>query len=572
MKNIFRIFFTAPKTNPVLVLGSLVISAFVEAFGIGAMMPLIVTLSGDGGKKPKGFAKFINEAMVAIGLEPSLPSLIAVVSILIALKSVMVFGALSYASISVAKVATWLRRRMIEAFFRARWSYFSGQHAGRFASAISMEATMAGEAYFYSAQFIAYLIQAITYSVVALLVNWQVALFALAIGGLTTLALGFLIRMTTESSEKMMQNTSDLTVAQTDVMNNMKPLKTMDRFGPIVAMMELTLKRMKKALVKTSVSALGVYHGTDAITALAIGGAVYLGAVVMAMPLSELVVLGIVFLMVISAINKQQKYLQIVLRVGHAYASIEKLIAEAQGQAETHAGTRPASLTGGVHFENVSFAHGETPIIRHANIDIPEGSITVLQGPSGAGKTTIIDLLTGLHVPDAGRILIGGVALADTDIKSWRRLIGYVPQELNLLHNSVRENITLGDKDISDADIWEALDLAGASDFVKAMSGGLYSTVGEMGGKLSGGQRQRISLARALVVKPQFLILDEVTSALDPETEKEICQNIVALEGRYTIVAITHRPAWTDIATHLYQVEAGRVTRAASRAQKKGAA
>jgi ATP-binding cassette, subfamily C, bacterial len=400
-----------------------------------------------------------------------------------------------------------------------------------------------------------------------------VAVFALAIGGLTTLALGFLIRMTKEASAKMMRNTSDLTVAQTDVMNNMKPLKTMDRFGPIMAMMELTLKRMKKALVKSSVSSLGVYHGTDAITALAIGGAVYIAAVMLAMPLSEIVVLGIVFLMVISAINKQQKYLQHVLRVQHAYDSIESLIAEVESEAEAHAGSRPASLSGGVRFEDVSFSHGEAPVIRNANLEIPEGLITVLQGPSGAGKTTIIDLLTGLHVPSSGRILIGEVPLGETDIRSWRRMIGYVPQELNLLHSSVRENITLGDKTIRDEDVWAALEQCGAADFVRSMPGGLHGTVGEMGGKLSGGQRQRISLARALVLKPRFLILDEVTSALDPDTEREICENILALEGRYTIVAITHRPAWTDIATRLYKVDAGRVTRMAARAaKKKGAA
>ena len=355
----------------------------------------------------------------------------------------MVFGALSYAAVSVARVATSLRRELIEAFFSARWSYFGSQHAGRFANAVSIEATMAGQAYFYSAQFIAYLVQGATYAAIALAVNWKVGVAGLLVGGLTTLALGFLIRMTKESSARMAKNTADLATLQTDVMNNMKPLKTMNRFTPMVAIMARTLKEMKRALVQTEVSALGVYHGTDAITALAIGAAIYLTAVVLKMPLAELIVLGIVFLQVIAAINKQQKYLQMVKRIEVFYDSIWELIAEAQGEAETHAGTIPATLESGVRFEAVSFAHGMTPVIRDATLDIPSGSITVLQGPSGAGKTTIIDLLTGLHVPDSGRILIDDVTLVDTDIKSWRNMIGYVPQELNLLHSSVRDNITL---------------------------------------------------------------------------------------------------------------------------------
>ena len=113
-------------------------------------------------------------------------------------------------------------------------------------------------------------------------------------------------------------------------------------------------------------------------------------------------------------------------------------------------------------------------------------------------------------------------------------------------------NLTLGDSTIPDAQIMEALRQAGAQSFVAALPQGLDTDVGEMGGRLSGGQRQRISLARALVTKPKLLILDEVTSALDPDTENEIVDNIAGLRGVYTIVAITHRPAWTRIADRSY--------------------
>jgi ATP-binding cassette subfamily C protein len=144
-----------------------------------------------------------------------------------------------------------------------------------------------------------------------------------------------------------------------------------------------------------------------------------------------------------------------------------------------------------------------------------------------------------------------------------------VPQELNLLHSSIRDNIALADPAISDADIMTAVEQAGAQDFVASLSEGLDSDVGTMGTRLSGGERQRIALARALVVKPRLLILDEVTSALDPDTEAAICRNIAGLRDRYTIVAITHRPAWTRIATNLYKVEAGRVTQVEAKTKAK---
>jgi ATP-binding cassette, subfamily C, bacterial len=229
----------------------------------------------------------------------------------------------------------------------------------------------------------------------------------------------------------------------------------------------------------------------------------------------------------------------------------------------------PPKLGAGCKFVNVTFAHGNTAVIENATFDIPANQITVLQGPSGAGKTTLIDLLIGLNTAQRGKILIGGKDITTIDIKAWRQSIGYVPQELVLFHDTVRENICLSNRDISTEAIKAALDQAGARDFIEALPAGIETDVGEMGGKLSGGQRQRIALARALVTNPRILILDEVTSALDPDTEAEIVNNIARLRGRYTIVAITHRPAWTKIADNLYTVANGHVRNPKPRATRK---
>ena len=138
-------------------------------------------------------------------------------------------------------------------------------------------------------------------------------------------------------------------------------------------------------------------------------------------------------------------------------------------------------------------------------------------------------------------------------------MIGYVPQEPILFHDTIFSNITLGNAELSENDVLQALKLAGALEFVDKMPMGIYSNVGEKGAAISGGQRQRIAIARALVRKPRVLILDEVSSALDPEAEREIVKNIHSLSRDVTIIAITHRPAFVDIADRVYHLEEGKV-------------
>ena len=195
----------------------------------------------------------------------------------------------------------------------------------------------------------------------------------------------------------------------------------------------------------------------------------------------------------------------------------------------------------------------------HAAAAAWQGRAIVAVGQSGAGKTSIVDLVLALHDPSSGRILVDGRPLDGIDREAWRRGIGYVPQELHLLHDTIRRNVTLGDVEIDDAAVVAALDAAGALAFVERLPEGLDATVGEGGAKLSGGQRQRIALARALAKNPRLLILDEATSALDPATGRAIAERVATLKGRMTVIAVTHREEFLDIADRVCRIEAGRI-------------
>jgi ATP-binding cassette, subfamily C, bacterial len=567
MRQIISLFFKAENTRPLAVLFCLVLASFAEALGIGSLLPIVNALLDDSAT-PTGANAMIRGLISGLGITPDFGALIAIAVALMIVKALLSFAALSYAGITSARVAINLRRQLIATVFDAKWSYYAGQSGGKFANAISNDATRAGDAYQYSATAVAGLIQLAAYVAIGLFVNWRVAFIAYAAGLLMAIVQNRLIIIARRAGYKQTDRVSDLTTDIVDMLSNIKALKAMNRYQPLVDGLSGLLKRLKRSLITIQVSGQGMAQGSDVIIALMIGLGAYVAHRYAGATVPELLVSGVVFFQIMANVKRLQKQMQVAALIESAYVRTQEFIASARQNRESHAGTKVPEIGSGCTFTSVSFAHGETPTIVNASLTIPKSQITVLQGPSGSGKTTIIDLLIGLHERQAGDIRIGNESVDAVDIKAWRKKIGYVPQELVLFHDTIRANITLGDATVTDDMIMDVLRQAHADGFVAKLPQGIDTDVGESGTRLSGGQRQRIALARALVGNPELLILDEVTSALDPETEADIITNIGALGGKYTIVAITHRAAWTDIADRLYEISHGHVRLAKAKRPK----
>jgi ABC-type multidrug transport system fused ATPase/permease subunit len=215
-----------------------------------------------------------------------------------------------------------------------------------------------------------------------------------------------------------------------------------------------------------------------------------------------------------------------------------------------------------VQLNNLSFKYPtqEEQTIDNVSLSIPAGKLVAFVGPSGGGKSTLIDLLLGVLDPDMGSVSISGKDPLSAII-AWPGAISYVPQETNLLNGSILENITFGyDKDSFDEkDVHQALSMAQLSDFVAKLPNGIHSQIGDRGSRLSGGQKQRVGLARALFTKPKLLVLDEATSALDGETEANFSEALQSMRGSITILLIAHRLATVRNADLVYYMDEGRV-------------
>ena len=208
-----------------------------------------------------------------------------------------------------------------------------------------------------------------------------------------------------------------------------------------------------------------------------------------------------------------------------------------------------------------SYHDSKQPIISNSEFEIKSGDFIGIVGPSGSGKTTFVDLLLGLLKPQTGKLIVDGVNIFD-DINGWRSKIAYIPQEIFLIDDSIKNNIILGDQDskLSNHNLDEAISQSKLQQLMDDLPEGYLSNVGDKGMNLSGGQRQRVAIARALYHQREILILDEATSALDSATEAEITAQLEALKGKKTIICIAHRASTLRACNKIYTIENGIIT------------
>ncbi|MBK6279006.1 MAG: ABC transporter ATP-binding protein [Gammaproteobacteria bacterium] len=558
-------FYRAYPWQTFFTLLALSVAGLAEGVGLSVLLPLLnMAMEGQGQAAPASdneFSQSVRGALDVMGITPTLGNMLLVVVFAIGCKSLLLLFAKRQVGYTAARLATDLRLELLRAIMRSRWEYFLGQPVGKLTNSLATEAARASESFVNGATALTFLAQAVVYGAVAIAVSWRATLTGIVAGAVIIGLSHSLVRITKKAGRKQTSVLLSLMATMTDTLGSVKPLKGMGREHLADAVLSMETTRLNRALERQALGSALLESTQEFLFALVIAGGIYVALAEFAMPFATVMVLVVVVGQMVALLGKVQKQYQKMTLSESAYWSMKRTIAEAQAEEEELRGGEPPVLATRLCMEGVCFAYNERRVLDDLSLEIPAGQLVTLIGPSGAGKTTVVDLLIGLIRPDTGRITLDGAPLDSMDIKQWRRSIGYVPQETLLLHESIAHNVSLGDRELSQADIEHALRAAGAWDFVSALPEGLHSNVGERGGRLSGGQRQRIVIARALVRCPQLLILDEATSALDAESAEAVRQTLERLRGSLTILTITHESSLVDIADRVYRLESGRAVR-----------
>jgi ATP-binding cassette, subfamily C, bacterial len=305
------------------------------------------------------------------------------------------------------------------------------------------------------------------------------------------------------------------------------------------------------------------------LTAALLAVTVYVAVRVVKVPLSSLLAVTFVFTRLAAQTAAAQTSILQLAQALPAFDEVTTLTARSEGAEEAPASRARDRLPigTGVRVQDVEFAYpgrgGRGPsALCGVSLEVPTGSITALAGGSGAGKTTLADLVAGLLLPSAGEVRVGGVRLTAERLAAWRRSVALVPQEPFLFHDTIEANLRWARPNVSDDELWDALRLAAAAEFTRRLPDGLHTVVGDRGGRLSGGERQRLALARALLRAPELLILDEATSSLDAANRDAIWTAVGSLRGHTTVLMISHEDAMLERADRVVVLDAGRVLRA----------
>lgn len=547
--------------------------ALLEGVGLSLLLPVLqYAEAGPGAAEGTGGALWavLRAIAAAFHLPISLLTLLALAFLPILLRQAVFYWNAWYSALVSNRIATRLRVRTFARMMNADPGFFEARPVGELAGMVLGQTTVAGTTVLNVIREFSIILLMALYAAILLFISAPLTLVVLAFAVVVSLLVRSSIVRSRSHGARAAEVTQSAYAAIVERLSLVKLVKLRHQEANEVDRVLGYSEDMAAANVRIARLGAQVEVTADPVLMLAAFVTLFVGISVMGLKLAELGML----LFVLTRLNAKVKEFNAVRQaIASGVASIG-LVTDIQEQAAEEntivGGVIPFSgVNAAIEFRDVcySYADGQDPALEEVNATIPAGSFTAIVGRSGAGKSTMVELLPRLKDASSGSVLFDGVDVREFDLGNLRRGIGYLTQDPMLFNASVRANLTYGmSAEVEDSRIEDALTRAYAQ-FVLDLPAGLDTVIGDRGIRFSGGERQRVALARVLLEDPSILILDEPTSALDSESEGFIQRALEALHGSKTIIVIAHRLATVVAADQLLVMAGGRVVQAGTHAQ-----
>jgi len=549
-----------------LALTFMFIAAAFEAFGIGFLLAFLQNLTAPNARPIHTKVEWFDVWILGVNASSTerLYRVSALILLITLLRTGFSYLGFVYSEISNQSLGDQLRKRIFEQLQGLSLSYFAKTRSGELVNSITSEIYLTMQAF---GVFSALIIRGSTllaYLITMVLLSWQLTIISVMLFTLLTVAMTTLLGRVREASFETSKAAGWYTSVTLEFING---IRTVQAF----ATQDFERKRFYDASSQLKKAAIKAIAVSTSIEPLAEGGATTILVGMLILAFTTLIPSGnlkaaalLTFLFVLfrlMPIIRQLNGLRASLSSFHGpLANIKDLLRTDNKTYFQNGKIKFSRLERSIEFRSVDFGYEASELVLHnITLTIRRGQMTALVGASGAGKTTLADLIPRFYDPTQGQVLLDGVDLREFEIKSLRQRLAVVSQDTFIFNTSIRNNIAYGLERVDEAAIREAAKLAHALEFVLEMPEGFDTQLGDRGVRLSGGQRQRIAIARALLRDPDILILDEATSALDSVSERLIQESLEQLSVGRTVIAIAHRLSTIVRADKVVVLEQGRI-------------
>ncbi|MDY3548094.1 ABC transporter ATP-binding protein [Riemerella anatipestifer] len=533
----------------------------LDGLGLAMFVPLLSIASGElGDSQSLGKIKYFIDFLQSLGVEINLVNALFVMIVLFLLKGIFYYcRSIYFAKIRLSTISK-LRLDLIEKLHRLSYVGFTKLEVGR------IQNTMIGELgrligaltnYFSTMQNI---IMLLTYIILAFLSNWKFAILVAIGGTFSNFIYKYINDYTKSKSRELSSKTHDFNDFLVQVLHNFKYLKATNYFNKYSKNLIRNIKEQEQLNFNMGkVGAIGESIREPMIITI-ISVVIIVQIAYFDNTFSSIVVSLLLFYRGLGHLVTLQNVWNNFLGNSAGIDSFNRLLLDFTQYEEPQSDVCISSIDD-IDVKNLNLTFDKTPILRNINIKIKKNSSIALVGESGAGKTTLANVISGLQMPDEGEVLTGTTSVYHSNLNSYRSRIGYITQEPVIFNDSAYNNITFWDEKSqkNTSRFFDVIDKVSLKDFLITQNKKEDTILGNNGVLISGGQKQRISIARELYKNIDLLIMDEATSALDSETEKYIKESIDALQGNLTLVIIAHRLSTIKKVDEIYLMEKGEI-------------